>query len=191
MRALEGEPDEHLLGDDAALWDACQAAHRGYQVGARAPADDSRVGIQSGFLEITSTTSSSPSSPSASSTRTAAKLARALAPPPKASSERDRDAHRADLLRTRSAAPPELIDEGDHFEEGQPLFIIEVMKMFNKVLAPFSGTVTKNLMAGSDGAVVKAGQAIFEIEPDEILVVESDAEIAARRKQVTEATLDA
>ena len=29
---------------------------------------------------------------------------------------------------------PPLVDEGDHFEAGQPLFIIEVMKMFNKVL---------------------------------------------------------
>ncbi len=80
---------------------------------------------------------------------------------------------------------PILVDEGDHFEEGQPLFIIEVMKMFNKVLAPFAGTVTKNVLKDSDGAVVKAGQVIFEIEPDEVLIEESEADIAARRKRVT------
>ena len=82
-------------------------------------------------------------------------------------------------------------DEGDHFATGQPLFIIEVMKMFNKVLAPFAGTVKKNLMQNADGAVVKAGQVIFEIDPDEMVVVESDADIAARRKRVTEAVLGA
>jgi multidrug resistance efflux pump len=63
------------------------------------------------------------------------------------------------------------------------------MKMFNKVLAPFSGTVTKNLMQDVDGAVVKAGQVIFEIEPDEVLVIESDADIAARRKKITQDVL--
>ena len=80
---------------------------------------------------------------------------------------------------------PALVEEGQHFEVGQPLFIIEVMKMFNKVLAPFSGTITRNLMADSDGAVVAKGQAIFEIEPDEVVVVESEEEIAERRRAVT------
>ena len=56
---------------------------------------------------------------------------------------------------------PLLVEEGQHFEVGQPLFVIEVMKMFNKVLAPFGGTVVKNLMAGRDGSVVKKGEAIF------------------------------
>ena len=84
-----------------------------------------------------------------------------------------------------------VVDEGDHFEEGQPLFIIEVMKMFNKVLAPFSGTVKKNRMVDSDGAVVAAGQVIFEIEPDEVIVEESEEEIATRKRQVTLAALGA
>ena len=80
---------------------------------------------------------------------------------------------------------PLLADEGMHFEQGQPLFIIEVMKMFNKVLAPFSGTITRNLMTDSDGAVVAKGQRIFEIEPDDVVVVESEAEVAERRRAVT------
>src|SRR4030095_14795104 len=53
---------------------------------------------------------------------------------------------------------PLLIEEGQHFEAGQPLFIIEVMKMFNKVLAPFAGTVTKGLMADRDGQLGKKGE---------------------------------
>jgi multidrug efflux pump subunit AcrA (membrane-fusion protein) len=49
--------------------------------------------------------------------------------------------------------------------------------------------VKKNLMLDSDGAVVRAGQTIFEIEPDETLVEESAEARAARRKRVTLAAL--
>jgi biotin carboxyl carrier protein len=81
---------------------------------------------------------------------------------------------------------PRLVEVGDHFEAGQPLFIIEVMKMFNKILAPFSGTVTENPMADNDGTVVAKGQTIFKIEPDE-RVEEETAEV--RDARVRSATL--
>ena len=61
--------------------------------------------------------------------------------------------------------------------------------MFNKVLAPFSGTVTQNLMRDCDGAVVAKGQRIFEIEPDEVVVDESEEDIQNRRRAVTLALL--
>ena len=70
-------------------------------------------------------------------------------------------------------------------EWGQPLFVIEVMKMFNKVLAPFSGTLVKNLMRDMDGHVVKKGQVIFRIEPDERVSTESEESVAARRRATT------
>jgi hypothetical protein len=44
-------------------------------------------------------------------------------------------------------------------------------------------------MKDSDGTVVHAGQRIFEIEPDEVIVEESEQEIQARREQVTLAML--
>ncbi len=77
------------------------------------------------------------------------------------------------------------MEVGDHFEVGQPLFVIEVMKMFNKVEAPFSGTIVENHMEGQDSVVVKKGDLIFRIEPDEQLEIVSDEEIASRRKSVT------
>ncbi len=80
---------------------------------------------------------------------------------------------------------PLLIDEGEHFEEGQPLFIIEVMKMFNKVLAPFSGVVTANLMKDQEGVIVAKGELIFKIEPDERIEEEPPEVIASRRRDVT------
>jgi biotin carboxyl carrier protein len=80
---------------------------------------------------------------------------------------------------------PVLAEVGSHFDEGQPLFVIEVMKMFNKILAPFAGTVVENLLPDSDGTVVKAGQTIFRIEPDDIVIDESPEEVDERRRTVT------
>jgi pyruvate/2-oxoglutarate dehydrogenase complex dihydrolipoamide acyltransferase (E2) component len=76
------------------------------------------------------------------------------------------------------------VSEGDHFEAGDPLFIVEVMKMFNKVYAPFSGTIAK-VLVDTDGTIISKGQPIFKITPDEIVVEESEQEIAARRREVT------
>jgi len=48
-----------------------------------------------------------------------------------------------------------LSPRGLHFDKGQPLFILEVMKMFNKVPAPFSGTIDKIVIQGGDGTIVQ------------------------------------
>jgi pyruvate/2-oxoglutarate dehydrogenase complex dihydrolipoamide acyltransferase (E2) component len=58
------------------------------------------------------------------------------------------------------------------------------MKMFNKVYAPFSGTIDK-VLVDTDGTIISKGQAIFKITPDEIVIEESPEEIAARRIEVT------
>jgi len=78
------------------------------------------------------------------------------------------------------------VQEGDHFEAGQVLYIVEVMKMFNKVAAEFSGTVEKVLVEG-DGVIIAKGQPIFKIVPDEKPVVESDDERSSRISKATEA----
>ena len=59
------------------------------------------------------------------------------------------------------------------------------MKMFNKILAPVSGTVVKNLMVDSDGKIVTKGLPIFKIKPDEILKEETPEEIRLRMIKVT------
>ena len=59
------------------------------------------------------------------------------------------------------------------------------MKMFNKVAAPFAGTVKKILLTGGDGSIVAKGDPIFEIEPDEVLVLEDEGEISERRRTIT------
>jgi len=183
---LEGPIDRAIAGQDEALWEACQASHRGFQVGMVLLEMIPRLGAMADFLDISINDALEPIFPDRFNDPDEAKsLARALAPPPKASANEIVTPTAGSFFAREAPHLPELIGEGDHFEAGDPLFVIEVMKMFNKILAPFAGTITKNLMAGADGAVVKAGQAIFAIEPDEILVEESESEISARREAVT------
>jgi acetyl/propionyl-CoA carboxylase alpha subunit len=187
---LEGERDAALAGDDSSLWRACQASHRGFQVATPLLLMIPRIGIESGFLDIRVNDALELDFPERfSDESTSGDLVRALAPPPKASANEIVTPMGGSFYAREAPHLPLLVDEGDHFEEGQPLFIIEVMKMFNKVLAPFAGTITRNLMRDADGSVVQAGQRIFEIEPDEVVVEESEKEILARRKRVTLAAL--
>jgi acetyl/propionyl-CoA carboxylase alpha subunit len=177
------------LGGEAGVA-ACRAAHRGFQVAAPLLLLIPRLGIQSGLLDVTINDALEPVFPAAFlDEQNAANLRRALAPPPKASANEIVTPSGGSYYSREAPHLPPLIAEGDHFEAGQPLFIIEVMKMFNKVLAPFAGTVKKNLMLDADGAVVRAGQPIFEIVPDEVIIEESAADRSARRKRVTLAAL--
>ncbi|HKI51288.1 MAG TPA: biotin/lipoyl-containing protein, partial [Geothermobacteraceae bacterium] len=80
---------------------------------------------------------------------------------------------------------PPFVTEGMHFEKGQPLFILEVMKMFNKIPAPFSGTVDKIVIEGGDGVIVQKGQTIFKVTPDEKFVEVDPKALEKQRREVT------
>jgi acetyl/propionyl-CoA carboxylase alpha subunit len=77
---------------------------------------------------------------------------------------------------------PYFVHEGMHFEKGQALYIIEVMKMFNTVRATFSGTIDKIIMQGADGTIVQKGQPLFKITPDEKFV-EVDPKVVEKEKR--------
>ncbi|AMV73914.1 biotin carboxylase N-terminal domain-containing protein [Desulfuromonas carbonis] len=80
---------------------------------------------------------------------------------------------------------PPFVTEGMHFEKGQPLFILEVMKMFNKVPAPFAGTIDKILIDGTEGIIVQKGQPIFKVTPDEKFVEVDAKEIEKEKRSRT------
>lgn len=86
---------------------------------------------------------------------------------------------------------PPFVTEGMHFDKGQPLYIIEVMKMFNKVFAPFSGTIDKIIMTGGDGTIVQKGQPLFKVTPDEKFVEINPKEIETMKREKTAAYLRA
>lgn len=86
---------------------------------------------------------------------------------------------------------PAFVHEGMHFEKGQALYIIEVMKMFNTVRATFSGTVDKIIMQGADGSIVQKGQPLFKVTPDEKFVETNPDEIKLKKREQTSAYLKA
>ena len=76
------------------------------------------------------------------------------------------------------------VEQGQHFEAGEPLYLVEVMKMFNKVFAPFAGTIDEVLVEG-DGVIIAKGQPLFRVTPDERVDVISDEDIAVSRRAHT------
>jgi len=187
---LEGAGDDRLDGGDAELRAACQAAHRGFQLGLEILLLVPRLGLRSGFSEIRLDEALVPVFPEIlRDPEEMARLTKALAPPPRAHADEIVTPSGGTFYAREAPHLPLLIDEGDHFEAGQPLFIIEVMKMFNKVAAPFSGTVVKNLMADKDGSTVHKGQVIFKIEPDEKVDEETEEQATERRRAATLALL--
>ena len=185
-----GKPSTALSGGDATLWAKCLAAHRGFQLGLELLLVIPRAGSRSGFLDVRVEDDLQISFPERfADAKSAGELARALAPAPKAASDEIVTPMAGTFYAREAPHLPPLVEEGQHFEAGQPLFVIEVMKMFNKVLAPFAGTVVRCVMAERDGSVVKKGERIFVIEPDERRGPESPAEIARRRRESTLALL--
>jgi len=167
-----------------------RAAHAGFQVGTELLLLLPRLGDVAQFLDIEVLPDLTVRFPEAFVDRTkSAALHRHLAPPPAASSDEIVTPMGGHFYSREAPHLPPLVGEGTRFEAGQPLFVIEVMKMFNKVSVPFSGRVTKLLLHDADGTIVKKGQPILKIEPDERVVVESADAIAARRKATTERLL--
>ena len=62
------------------------------------------------------------------------------------------------------------------------------MKMFNKVYAPFAGTVD-HVLVETDGLIIRKGQPLFQVTPDEQVVSISDADIQKARIEQSSAFL--
>lgn len=116
------------------------------------------------------------------------KMAKVLVPPPVAKSDEILAASGGMFYACEAPSLPPFVQVGDHFEAGQPLYIVEVMKMFNKVNAPFAGTIEK-ILIDEDGTIIKKGQPLFKITPDEKVIEESPADIKARREKQTDGFL--
>ena len=60
----------------------------------------------------------------------------------------------------------DFVKEGESVEKGQVLGLLEVMKMFNEIRAPSSGTILKKCFEKNSGILVKKGQILYLIEQD-------------------------
>jgi acetyl-CoA carboxylase biotin carboxyl carrier protein len=68
------------------------------------------------------------------------------------------------FYRAPSPTSPMFVNVGDHVAKGQPLCIVEAMKVMNEIEAEFSGTVME--IVTEDGTPVEAEGVMFLIDPD-------------------------
>ncbi len=173
-------------GFDDLMWSRVQASHRGFQAGTDILATLPSIAEATGYYNLTVNPDLSINIPEhLGDADLQSKMAKVLVPPPVARSDEILTESGGMFYARETPEHEAYVQEGDHFNAGDPLFIVEVMKMFNKVYAPFSGSVDK-VLVDTDGVIISKGQAIFQITPDEIVLEEAPELIAARRRKVTE-----
>ena len=68
------------------------------------------------------------------------------------------------FYRAASPSTPSFVNVGDHVSVGQPLCIIEAMKVMNEIESEFSGTIKEILV--ENASPVEAEAVLFLIDPD-------------------------
>lgn len=170
-------PSEQINSEQ---WVAIQSAHLGYQAGNEILSLLPFIGFNTQFFDLKVNEDLSVYIPeSLLEKELQVQMAKVLVPPPVAKSDEILAPTGGMFYSCEAPGLPSFVEPGSHFDAGQPLYIIEVMKMFNKVKAPFSGTVDK-ILVEEDGAIISKGQVLFKITPDEKAVVESPEVIKSR-----------
>lgn len=172
------------------VWEQARAAHYGYQSGMEVLKLLPFIAVQTRFYDLKMNDDLSIYIPEKlMDSDLQEKVKKILVPPPMTSSDEILSVS-GGMFYPRESPEMELyIKEGDHFEEGDPLYIIEVMKMFTKVYAPFAGTVVKTLIEG-DGVIVSKGQPLFKVQPDEEIKVVDEKEIQKAKVEKTKIFLN-
>lgn len=188
LQALLAQPSPPA-GFDAGLWESVRGAHVGFQSGLELldvlPLVAERVGFGDLRVEDDLTI---PIPPRLADPALAARMKKVLVPPP-ATKEDEIVAASGGMFYAQEAPDrPPFLQKGSHFQKGDPLYIIEVMKMFNRVHATFSGTVDEVLIDGN-GTIVAKGQPLYKVTPDEKLVPVDPKARAKARKANTDAYL--
>lgn len=185
------EADKAPAGVDQEQWSAIQAAHSGYQAALNILAVLPYIAAQTEFFALQVNDDLSMAIPDSLHDEALQKaMQKVLVPPPAAKSDEILSVS-GGMFYPREAPGMEVyVKEGDHFNAGDTLYIVEVMKMFNKVTATFAGTIEKVLVA-EDGVIIAKGQPLFKIKPDEEIIIEAPEDIAKRKRGYTEAFLQA
>jgi len=114
-----------------------------------------------------------------------AELAAELAPLPPARSNEILAWTGGTFYSRETPEAEEYVMEGQHVEKGDVIGLLEVMKMFNQIRAEFSGTIRKVCVSAGSGIIVSRGQQLFEIDPDEPSVSETEEEKFIRQQEYT------
>ena len=177
------------FGIEAATWERVAAAHAGHQLGLDILALLPMIAAKVGFYDLRMEDDLGITIPEhLHDPKLQDAMRKVLVPPPVTKADEIVAAMGGTFYAQEAPTLPAFVTKGAHFAKGDPLYIIEVMKMFNKVHAPFAGTITDVLMPTS-GVVVRKGQPLFKVTPDEIVVEEDPKEKAARIRANTETYL--
>lgn len=180
------ENDEPQGGLDAETWEQVRSAHFGYEAGLELLGMLFLIGINVKFWDLRVEEDLEITIPDyLMDVDLQARMKKILVPPPATKADEIVAACGGMYYAQEAPGMPPFVEEGMHFEKGQPLYIIEVMKMFNKVNAPFSGTIDKILIQGGDGIIVQKGQPLFKVTPDERFVEIDTAEVEREKRTLT------
>ncbi|KAB0671928.1 biotin carboxylase [Oryzomonas sagensis] len=170
-------------GFDAEQWDQIRSAHFGYEAGLELLGMLFLVGGNTRFWDMHVQDDLEIVIPDyLTDPDLQARMKKILVPPPATKADEIVAACGGMYYGQEAPGLPMFVYEGMHFEKDQPLYIIEVMKMFNTIKAQFSGTIDKIIMDGGDGTIVQKGQPLFKITPDEKFV-EVDPKVLEREKR--------
>ncbi len=170
---------------DDALWQAIKASHKGFQAGLGILNVLPYLALETAFFDLKVNPDLSVHIPERlQDEELQAKAQKILVPPPVAKGDEILAASGGMFYPREAPGTDVYVNEGDHFEAGDVLYIVEVMKMFNKVHAEFSGTVEKVLVSG-DGVIIGKGQPLFKIVPDEKFEEESEEDARERIERAT------
>ena len=177
-------------GFDDATWQQVRAAHAGFQMGLELLGLLVLVADQVGFYDLVVNEDLTITIPERLFDADLQKrMKKVLVPPPATKADEVVAVSGGMYYGQEGPGMPTFVHEGMHFDVGQPLYIIEVMKMFNKVPATFAGTIDKILIEGGDGQIVSKGQPLFKVTPDERVVEVDEKAVAAAKRAKTDELL--
>lgn len=107
-----------------------------------------------------------------------------LAPPPVQNADEIVAASGGMFYAQQQPGDPAFVSVGQQVQIGDPLYIVEVMKMFNVIRAEFACTVDEVLVAG-DASVVKKGQPLFKVTPTDVVETLDPIQEARARQRWT------
>jgi biotin carboxyl carrier protein len=202
LMARVGEPtswpelDQHLRSEPPAfgftpeMWQRVRAAHSGHQMGLEILAFLPLIAAKVGFYDLDLNDDLTITIPERLlDSKHQDTMRKILVPPPATKSDEIVAAMGGTFYTQEAPHLPPFVSAGSHFKQGDPLYIIEVMKMFNKVYAAFSGSINE-LLVKESGVVVRKGQPLFRITPDEVILEEDPQERTRRIESCTEAYLE-
>ena len=184
--------EEPQGGFDATTWEQIRSAHFGYEAGLELLGLLFLVGQNTKFWDLRVEEDLEITIPEyLTDPELQARMKKILVPPPATKADEIVAVCGGMYYGQEAPGMPAFVTEGLHFEKGQPLYIIEVMKMFNKVYAPFSGTIDKILVTSGDGTIVAKGQPLFKVTPDEKFVEVDVNALEKEKRAVTSEYLKA